>query len=253
MLAAPFNRANRAMAHINRSRMHPAAMSGSRAICRKAIMTNNAHAQHAERVLAHYDELAAIYDSRWITYLDTSHDWALNRLKDLPEGARVLDLACGTGLLLERLHNQRPDLELVGNDGSTAMLEVARRRLPHIELRQDNIDGAQAGKNESGSYDAVLSMSVLHHLNYGDAHLAHIHDLARMDGMVLLCDFAINTLMLRLAEYWWRLGHPAHTQAYSMRALANKIHAKDNFVIAESELLKPNKFWRIQAWNLKSQ
>lgn len=215
-------------------------------------MAAAAHNKHAERVLAHYDELAATYDSRWIGYLDVSHDWALTRLEGLHEGARIIDLACGTGLLLERLHNLRPDLELVGIDGSQAMLEVARRRLPHIELRQADIESAPAG-DEAGYYDAVLSMSVLHHLKHRNAHLEHIHSLTRMNGMVILCDFAINTLALCLSEYWWRLFHPSHTRAYGMRALAKKIRATNKFIIAESAMLKPDKFWRIQAWHLKSQ
>jgi 2-polyprenyl-3-methyl-5-hydroxy-6-metoxy-1,4-benzoquinol methylase len=209
--------------------------------------------EHARRVLAHYDELAAIYDSRWLSYLDSSHDWALERLQQLHEGARVIDLACGTGLLLERLYNLRPDLELVGIDGSAAMLEVARRRLPHIELRQQNIDGTQAREEQVGQFDAVLSMSVLHHLKHHDAHLSLIHSLARMNGMIILCDFAINTLMLQLCEYWWRLTHTAHNRAYRMGSLAKKFRASDHFMIVESELLEPNRFWRIQAWHLKSQ
>ena len=215
-------------------------------------MTGDYDTKHAERVLAHYDELAATYDSRWIGYLDTSHQWALARLQGLHEGASVIDLACGTGLLLERLYNLRPDLELIGMDGSQAMLDVTRHRLPHIPLQQIDLDGAQAG-DAAGAYDAVLSMSVLHHLKYQDHHLAHIHKLANTNGMAILCDFAINTPMLKMAEYWWRCGHPAHTRAYSMRALAKKLRAKDRFLIAESELLKPDTFWRIQAWHLKSQ
>lgn len=215
-------------------------------------MRNQQYSNHAEQALKHYDALAASYDSRWIRYLDSSHNWALERLQRLQDGARVIDVACGTGLLLERLYNLRPDLELIGVDGSAAMLEVARRRLPHVELRQQNIDGAQAG-DKAGHYDAVLSMSVLHHLKHRKAHLEHIHSLTRINGMVILCDFAINTLTLRLSEYWWRLFHPAHTRAYGLRTLAKKIRATDNFIIAESEILKPDKFWRIQAWHLKSQ
>ncbi len=48
---------------------------------------------------------------------------------DMPAGAAVLDIGCGSGALLERLAHRHPS-ELIGVDPSSAQLAQARRRLP---------------------------------------------------------------------------------------------------------------------------
>ncbi len=56
--------------------------------------------------------------------------WAERLLRQLEasEGSRLLDLACGTGILARTLAKQRPDLELYGLDLSEDMLAVARKQ-----------------------------------------------------------------------------------------------------------------------------
>lgn len=44
-------------------------------------------------------------------------------------GATVLEMGCGTGYNLIRLAERRPDLQLIGVDASTAMLEVAEQKI----------------------------------------------------------------------------------------------------------------------------
>jgi ubiquinone/menaquinone biosynthesis C-methylase UbiE len=44
----------------------------------------------------------------------------------------VLDIGCGTGVLLDKAHDVWPDAELVGVDPSAGMLAVARRQRPHV-------------------------------------------------------------------------------------------------------------------------
>ena len=45
------------------------------------------------------------------------------------QGATVLEMGCGTGHNLIRLARKRPDLQLIGVDASTAMLEMAERKV----------------------------------------------------------------------------------------------------------------------------
>ncbi|MEY3047618.1 MAG: hypothetical protein RL424_940 [Pseudomonadota bacterium] len=45
------------------------------------------------------------------------------------QGATVLEMGCGTGHNLIRLARRRPDLQLIGVDASTAMLEMAERKV----------------------------------------------------------------------------------------------------------------------------
>jgi len=53
-------------------------------------------------------------------------------LSHLPEGARLLDLACGTGQLAGVLAAQ--GFRVTGLDGSEAMLAIARENAPQVEF-----------------------------------------------------------------------------------------------------------------------
>lgn len=85
-----------------------------------------------------YDPLAWFYDMYWGP---ASRDQLLPVLEeilldDLPEEARILDLACGTGQVTAAL--EEAGYDMVGIDGSRAMLAYARNNAPGVEfLRAD--------------------------------------------------------------------------------------------------------------------
>ncbi len=82
-----------------------------------------------------YDRFADVYDRHWTqTSRCFTSAVALILLPRLPGSARVLDLCCGTGVLLADL--AAGGIEVVGLDGSRPMLEYARRRLPGATLVQ---------------------------------------------------------------------------------------------------------------------
>lgn len=74
---------------------------------------------------------------------------------------RVLELGCGTGLVTRHLVATGADVTAV--DGSSAMLDRARRRAP--KARFDLADLAQVPADGWGSYDRVVLSFLLHELD----------------------------------------------------------------------------------------
>jgi release factor glutamine methyltransferase len=75
---------------------------------------------------------------------------------ELPAGARVLDLATGSGAVALALADERPDLVVCGSDRSAAALDVARANAARLGLavqwrEADLLDGLV------GPWDAILS------------------------------------------------------------------------------------------------
>ncbi|MFI6654172.1 class I SAM-dependent methyltransferase [Streptomyces sp. NPDC050523] len=83
----------------------------------------------------------------------------------VPEGAgRLLDVACGTGIVTRRLASARPGLRVTGADLTSGMARMAAVRLPGAVVLADSrrLPFADA------TFDAVTSVWLLHLLD--DAH-----------------------------------------------------------------------------------
>ncbi len=195
-----------------------------------------------ESIRRDYKSLAENYEKRWAGFIEEAHGWVLEHL-NAPQG--VIDVGCGTGHLLSLINEQYPDAGLTGLDGTPEMLAIAGNNVPQAMFRE--IDLARI--DIKGQFDSVFSVNVLHHLNDPEAHIGLLHSLCADNGAVFLCDFAIESLPLKLAEQYWRAFHPAHHKSFSRKELRGIL--SPYFTVEKEETLKPDKFWCLQIYKLR--
>jgi ubiquinone/menaquinone biosynthesis C-methylase UbiE len=117
------------------------------------------------RLVSHYSRITDWLDSRtW--YID---DEVSNVVRFLISSRpnRVLELCCGSGILLERLSDAFPEAEFIGIDISTNMVERARERLSRkknvLVLQRDWIYGLPSALNKT--FNVIIVKNALHLLN----------------------------------------------------------------------------------------
>ncbi len=126
------------------------------------------------------DETERHYWNTWQRSWDRQQEWYLpdreerfRVMLDLVEAAtgpapRVLDLACGTGSITERLLARLPQAVSVGVDLDPALLAIAEghfREEPRLTLvTADLKDPAWTGRLPAGPFDAVVTATALHWL-----------------------------------------------------------------------------------------
>lgn len=118
-----------------------------------------------------------------------------------PDGARVLDLGCGTGSFAILLRRQRSDLQVAGVDGDPEILELARRKAAAAGVEVEFREGlAQELPFQDASFDLVTATLVLHHLAPAAkrAALREIRRVLRPGGRVLLADWCASSALRRL-------------------------------------------------------
>ncbi len=104
-------------------------------------------------------ETAEIYESRFVPALFA--DWAPHvvEMGDLSDGQSVLDVACGTGIVARTAARRvAPGGRVVGVDLNEAMLKVAARVCPGVDLR---LGDAASLPFDDGTFDAVLCQMAL--------------------------------------------------------------------------------------------
>jgi SAM-dependent methyltransferase len=146
--------------------------------------------------VAGYDVFARFYDAT-----DDSADDRAAQTRDLlrryhPGARTVLELACGTGAILERL---RESYEVTGVDLSEEMLAVAARKVPGIRLFRADMTRVSLGE----TFDTVLCVfDSINHLPTFE-EWESVFDRARehlADGGVFVFDVNTEAKLSRFAS-----------------------------------------------------
>ncbi len=87
---------------------------------------------YEEKLFAQLAELEA--GNFWFRSRNRLLSWALKRF--FPEAQKFLEIGCGTGFVLQGLHQEFPRLKFAGSDIFSTALKFTRKRLPHIFLFQ---------------------------------------------------------------------------------------------------------------------
>ncbi len=109
-------------------------------------------------------------------------------------GAAILDLGIGSGLVEALLFARRADVSVVGVEVSAAMIDLAKSRLAPFEQRCNIIQHDLADLSDlslpAKEYQIVISVQVLHHLTHAQQQkiMQFVADLLPKDGLFLLMD-----------------------------------------------------------------
>lgn len=148
-----------------------------------------------------YGDLAARYDLHTPPGLyRPNHEFILEELRRFGPGARILDLGCGTGALLE--HLRAGGLEVRGIDVSPEMIAVAERRLGPGIVRVQRFQDVE----EREEYDGIVSLSFPFNYCTGISEarkaLVAFHRALRPCGLLLLQVAHAANAPDRLFEEW---------------------------------------------------
>jgi SAM-dependent methyltransferase len=132
-------------------------------------------------------------DARTVAF----YDWAIDLVEPRAR-ARLLDVACGAGSFLARAAER--GLDVVGIDVSPTAIELARKRLPDVEL---HVGDAEQLPFPDSSFDFVTCLGSLEHFPSPGRGAAEIARVMRADGRALV--FVPNLFFL--GHVWFGLRH----------------------------------------------
>jgi SAM-dependent methyltransferase len=132
-----------------------------------------------------------------------------------PNTESMLEVGCGTGFVLQGLHERHPGLRLVGGELLVEGLRIARERVPAAELLQ--LDARHIPFD--GAFDAVGAFDVVEHIDEDEEVLAQLHRALRPGGIVLLTVPQHRWLWSAADDY------ARHRRRYTRRELVSKLRA----------------------------
>jgi ubiquinone/menaquinone biosynthesis C-methylase UbiE len=188
-----------------------------------------------------YGRMAQAYERRWRRYLEETIGRTLDALA-VPDGGRVLDAGCGTGLLLRRLRERSPEVEGWGIDRTVEMLRVASRgRGGGFHWSAADVTALPLA---DASFDAVTSSSSLHHWPDPLGALAEIARVIRPGAPLVLTDWCADVLRFRpFAAYLRRTDRSIH-RIYGVREV-EELLAASGFSVLRTQRYVAARVWGI--------
>jgi cyclopropane fatty-acyl-phospholipid synthase-like methyltransferase len=145
----------------------------------------------------------------------------VDAILQVPSGARVLDIGCGTAPLLRYM----PSVDYVGFDLSAAYIERARRDYgegPQFHHQALTIDVAA----EQAPFDIVMALGVIHHLDATEAKILFEVAFAALKpgGRLITCDGAFTEPQNPLARILLKMDRGKHVRKPDQyKALADSV------------------------------
>ena len=187
-----------------------------------------------------YDELAPVYERRWDRYIRTSLDFAIDGMT-LPAGARILDIACGTGALELRLIEKWPGLAIYGVDRSGPMIDQARAKVLSGQVHWQVAD-AHALPCADASFSHVFCLNSLHYFAEPDRVIRECARVLRRKGELVLVDWCDDYWTCKVCSLWLRVFEPAFQKTYGL-AEARALVTAQGFEIYHTERRRISPLW----------
>jgi len=126
------------------------------------------------------------------------YSWAVRVLADLPIGATVLDIACGSGYGSHLIAKTYPHLRVVGADYDQSAVSAARAAhlLPNLEFKFGDVTSWEDSIGPV-EFDCIVSFDTIEHVEHRELMMESLVRHLRNTGCLLFstpCGSAINNL-----------------------------------------------------------
>lgn len=130
----------------------------------------------------HFARLFALEDrSFWFRGRSDLINWALDR--HFPEARSMLEVGCGTGYVLDRIHLSHPGWRLVGAELLDEGLNLARQRLSAV-VQLTQLDAVDMPYTQD--FDVVGAFDVIEHIDSDGEALAGMYRALRPGGGLIV-------------------------------------------------------------------
>ena len=170
-----------------------------------------------EKTKANFDKNADTYDTgSFYKYPRDCHPHVLREIETM-EFHSLLDLGCGTGVILKSLCDKYPDVKFAGLDISEKMLSKARER---VGAKADlTLGDAENLPYPDDSFDLVTCSESFHHYPNPQKVFSGVRRVLRKGGKFILCDTWVLLPFRVILNALFRFGNRGDVRLYSRREI----------------------------------
>ena len=186
-----------------------------------------------------YTNRAASYDKRWQSYCLASFSRSLD-LIHLERDEELLDIACGTGIFLEKVEREHPYVTLTGVDSNQAMLNEAVKKVSEkVILKKEKADQLSF---HTEKFDWVVLSNCIGHFDDQEQCLKEAYRVLKKSGKIIVTDWTQDYIMMRFVNFYTKtFDYKNYNSLYSHEIESMLTRLKFNILRAET--FRINWFW----------
>lgn len=188
-----------------------------------------------------YDQLAAVYDLRWRSYIANTLSF-LQVWAEISPIDTVLDVACGTGEFERLLLAEYSSQQIVGIDISEKMLAIAKLKCSAYPQVSFQTASASTLPFDSDSFDVIVSANAFHYFDDPLAALKEMRRVLKPDGKVIVLDWCRDYLLCKICDVILKIFDPAHKQCYTLQEF-HRLLEDANFAVCRATRIRFGVVW----------
>lgn len=116
----------------------------------------------------------------------------LQEISRLAPDKKILEIGCGNGIGTRLIHEYFKPSEFIATEYDDSLVEVTKEKVKDLNVTIEQADASNF-RFANDEFDAVIGLSVIHHIpNWEDA-LNELHRIIKPDGLLIIKELSIET------------------------------------------------------------
>lgn len=116
----------------------------------------------------------------------------LQELSNLPAGKKILEIGCGNGIGTRFIDEYFKPSEFIATEYDESLVEIAQSKNKGSKVRFEAGNAADM-RFADGDFDAVMGLSVIHHIPNWEEALDEIQRVLKPGGLLIIKELSIDT------------------------------------------------------------
>lgn len=116
----------------------------------------------------------------------------LQEISQLPPNKKILEIGCGNGIGTRLIHEYFVPSELIATEYDESLVEITQQKVKDLNVIVEQADATKF-RFVNNEFDAVIGLSVIHHIPNWEEALDELHRIIKPNGLLIIKELSIET------------------------------------------------------------
>jgi ubiquinone/menaquinone biosynthesis C-methylase UbiE len=116
----------------------------------------------------------------------------LQEISQLPPNKKILEIGCGNGIGTRLIQEYFQPREFVATEYDESLVEITKQKVKDLNVLIEQADATKF-RFTNNEFDAVIGLSVIHHIPNWEDCLNELHRIIKPNGLLIIKELSIET------------------------------------------------------------